>query len=109
MLSFKRFQVANEERQLGFINKHGQTFAPYSGLELAGAAAGELGEMANLVKKVRRGDVSLDEAREAIGKEIADTVTYLSLLASYHGVDLESAVVQKFNEVSDRVNSSVKL
>ena len=33
------------------------------------AILGELGELANLVKKVERGDLTLDEAREALGKE----------------------------------------
>lgn len=109
MLTFTDFQHANRVRQTSFTNRKGETFQPYTGLELAGAAAGEMGELANLVKKVRRGDYTLDEARVEIGKEIADTVTYLTLLANFHGIDLEGAVVQKFNEVSDRIGSAVKL
>lgn len=109
MLTFQRFQTANDTRQKHFTNSEGESFTPYTGLELAGAAAGELGELANLVKKVRRGDKSLAEARGAIGKEIADTITYLSLLATFHGINLEAAVIQKFNEVSDRVSSPVRL
>lgn len=109
MLTFATFQTANRVRQTSFTNRRGETFAPYSGLELAGAAAGEMGELANLVKKVRRGDQTIDDARIEIGKEIADTMTYLTLIANYHGIDLEAAVVQKFNEVSDRVGSTVKL
>lgn len=67
------------------------------------AAAGELGEMANVIKKVRRGDITLDEAREEIGKELADTITYLDLIGYKCGIDnLGQVIVDKFNEVSLR-------
>lgn len=75
-------------------------------LEYGGAAAGELGECCNLLKKMRRGQpVSVEE----IGNEIADTLTYLDLLAARLGIDLSEALVRKFNVVSDRVGSPIKL
>ena len=69
------------------------------------AIAGEVGEMCNLIKKRLRGEPIPDED---VAKEMADVVTYIDLLASKMGVDLGSAVVQKFNEVSRRVGSSVR-
>jgi NTP pyrophosphatase (non-canonical NTP hydrolase) len=109
MLTFYEFQLANKRRQTVFVNKKGESFEPYNIFEMAGAAAGEAGELANECKKVRRGDVELHEVREKIGKEIADTVTYLCLVANQAGLDFEDIVRQKFNEVSDRVGSSIKV
>ena len=73
------------------------------------AAAGELGEACNTIKKLNRerdglrGN-TLDEAalRANLAEELADTVIYLSLLAERAFIDLESAVIDKFNVVSRR-------
>ncbi len=73
------------------------------------ALVGEVGECANLIKKVDRGDLSLEEARDKIGKEIADIQCYLDLLAMKLGLDLGEVTVKKFNEVSDRIGSEIKL
>lgn len=73
------------------------------------AVCGELGEAANLIKKIERGDFTLEEAREALGKEFADIATYLDILAMRAGIDLGEAIVGKFNEVSERVGSSVRI
>jgi NTP pyrophosphatase (non-canonical NTP hydrolase) len=70
------------------------------------AVAGEVGEAANYIKKMRRGEPI---ATEAIAKELADAVIYIDLLAARLGIDLGDAVVDKFNEVSDRVSSSIRL
>lgn len=73
------------------------------------AFTGEVGEAANIVKKIRRGDITLAEARPALKKEIADCLTYLDLLAFNAGIDLSAATVEKFNEISRRVGSPVRL
>lgn len=73
------------------------------------AILGELGEAANLVKKVERGDLTLDEAREALAKEFADVLTYLDLTAFQAGVDLSAATIDKFNEVSRRVGATSRI
>jgi NTP pyrophosphatase (non-canonical NTP hydrolase) len=70
------------------------------------AIAGETGEMCNLIKKIRRGD---DIDPKEVGKELADIVIYADILASLLGLELSDCVVQKFNEVSDRVGSDVKI
>lgn len=72
----------------------------------ATALAGETGELCNLIKKMRRGDrILLTE----VEKEAADVVIYLDLLCAHLNIDLQAAIVQKFNEVSDRVKSPIKL
>lgn len=70
------------------------------------ALAGETGELCNIIKKIRRGDdIDVKEA----GKELADIVIYADLIASQLGLDLSECIVQKFNEVSERVHSSIKI
>lgn len=79
---------------------------------------GELGECANIIKKVRRGDFELEDrpaefkgctVREAIAKELADTVTYIDHLAAKYDIDLGQAVFEKFNEISRRVGSPIMM
>ena len=73
------------------------------------AVVGEVGDAANIIKKVRRGDMTLEEARPLLAKEFADVQTYLDLLAFRCGIDLGDSTVEKFNEISERVGSDVKL
>ncbi len=70
------------------------------------ALTGEVGEAANLIKKKRRGE---PVATADIADELADAVTYLDLLAARLGIDLGQAVALKFNAVSERVGSPVRL
>lgn len=70
------------------------------------ALAGEAGELCNLLKKRRRGE---SVPLKAVMDEIADVIVYADLLAARLGAQLSSAVRSKFNEVSDRVGSKVKL
>jgi NTP pyrophosphatase (non-canonical NTP hydrolase) len=73
------------------------------------ATLGELGEAANIIKKIRRGDFTLDQAREELGRELADVQTYLDILALRCGVDLGEATIKKWNEVSVRVGCDLRL
>jgi NTP pyrophosphatase (non-canonical NTP hydrolase) len=73
------------------------------------AVTGELGALANLIKKVKRGDLTMDEARKSIAKEIADVIIYLDILALQCGVNMGEATMDKFNEVSRRVESTVRI
>lgn len=72
------------------------------------ALTGELGEAANILKKMRRGDMSLADM-PLLAKELADVQTYLDLLANCLGIDLGEATRRKFNEVSARVDSAIRL
>ena len=101
-LTFEEFCNKNRRRNKTSF-KH---CADWSALEWCGAAAGELGEMVNLVKKVHRGD-KIDP--KLIGKEIADTICYLDDVAAKFGLSLQKCLIDKFNEVSDRVSSKIRL
>jgi len=77
--------------------------------EWCNAVLGELGEAANIIKKVQRGDLTLDDARPDLAREYADVLTYLDLLAFRTGVALDSATILKWNEVSRRVGCALRL
>lgn len=89
----------------------------WSGGDWSNAMCGEAGETANVVKKLRRletgvignGDVSKEELLEMLAMEIADTATYLDLLAAYYGIDMGEAIRKKFNIVSDKQGFPEKL
>lgn len=69
------------------------------------AAAGEMGEMCNALKKVLRGDGQVD----AVYKEIGDTVIYLDLLCQRMRIPLEFCIAEAFNSKSDEIGSAIKL
>lgn len=101
-LTFLELRIANIERcEESFHSVEG-----WSPTDWACAAAGEMGEACNLIKKLRRGEAI---STTDIGNEIADTVIYLDLLAARLNISLAAAVKRKFNIVSDRVDSTVKL
>ena len=108
-LDFATLRAANLARLPLFKNSKGEpAHSEPDGSDWAlsawcNAVCGELGEAANIIKKIERGDLSLDEAREALGMEFADVVIYLDILAFRAGVDLGAATVAKWNEVSERV------
>lgn len=80
----------------------------WSVLEWAGAAAGECGEAANVAKKIRR-DGPSRERKLDLADEIADTIIYLDLLAASEGINLENAIINKFNKTSMKIGSSKTL
>lgn len=80
----------------------------WSAPEWGCALAGETGELCKYLKKIHRGDFTTDEAREACKKEIGDIFAYLNLICIKLNIDMEDAVIDKFNEVSDRVGSNIK-
>jgi len=114
-LTFDVLRTANLARLPLFKNAKGEPAhsqpdgSDWSKPEWCNAVLGELGELANLLKKVQRGDMTMDEARPAIADELADVQTYLDILAFQCGVDLGAATVSKFNRVSDRVNCGVHI
>jgi NTP pyrophosphatase (non-canonical NTP hydrolase) len=111
-LTFNALRYANTARLPVFKDAKGRiAHAPdgsdWSLADWLQATVGELGELANLLKKVRRGDLTMEEAQLEIGRELADTATYLDILAMRCGVDLGEAITEKFNVVSRRVHADV--
>ena len=110
-LSFDDLRAANTSRAKrwhpGFPDDDAWTGADWSN-----AMCGEAGEAANVVKKLRRHECLLAGSGLALqpeeglladlALELADTVTYLDLLAAKYGIDLGDAVARKFNIVSER-------
>ena len=67
------------------------------------AVVGELGEYANARKKVERGDMTEEEARNKLASELADVVIYLDLLAHRLDINLGDAVMKTWNAKSEQL------
>jgi NTP pyrophosphatase (non-canonical NTP hydrolase) len=96
--------------QVDFDRRHGVVkpfFVPISSnnlheLEhLVVCLLGELGEFANELKKVVRGDSLYEESQAALAGELTDTFIYLIKIAAQTGIDLESEYLKKL-EVNRR-------
>lgn len=92
----------------------------WTGADWSNAMQGEAGEAGNVVKKLRRldlelwgnrkpGDADRDSLVAKLAIEIADTFLYMDLLATYYGIDIPSAVVTKFNQISQEAGFPERL
>lgn len=70
------------------------------------ATAGEVGELCNKLKKIRRGDVI---SLTSVGEEAADVAIYLDLTCQKLGISLEQLIVHTFNKKSDEIGSPIKI
>jgi NTP pyrophosphatase (non-canonical NTP hydrolase) len=84
------------------------------------AMAGEAGEVCDAIKKLRRIECQVASenisqpvdrmaAIKAIEQEIGDTFIYLDLLAQRLGINIEDAIRNTFNRVSEREGFSYRL
>lgn len=101
-LTFNHFHEVNVARCKSDI-KHSNDWIP---LSWGGALAGEVGEMCNYLKKMSRGDKI---EKKVLAHEIADIMSYLSLLSDKLDIDMEEAIIEKFNIVSKRWKSKYRL
>lgn len=120
-LTFAELRRANLRRLPTFRDAKGRICHPpidgqppgydWSLSQWSNATCGEMGEAANLIKKIERGDVDLNDPgiRDMLGDELCDILTYLDLLAHRAGIDLAAATRRKWNAVSVRVGSPVRL
>jgi NTP pyrophosphatase (non-canonical NTP hydrolase) len=98
MNALRLLAEANRQRQTEWDPAKIISWA-YRGNELAG----ETGEACNIVKKLERERLGIRGSRATtaqLAEELADVVICASLIANDHGVDLWSAVVEKFNKTS---------
>lgn len=120
-LKFADLTLANLERLPQFRNRRGelchtsQDGSDWNLAEWMNAIAGETGEACNMAKKLRRGDFGLpgsltyQAAQYELAKELADIVIYCDITCRRCGHMLGDVVVEKFNEVSDRIGVGLKL
>lgn len=114
-MTFDEFSKANRTRcesPAGFAH----TLDSWSLSDWLTATAGELGEAANIIKKLNRvrdgipgNKQSADELRAALSDELADTFIYLDLLAQSQGVNLGEAVRRKFDAKSAEMGYPLRL
>lgn len=120
LLTFAKLRAMNLSRGRRWHPGFPETRDGWTGGDWSNASLGELGELVevlgklmqigNTVKKVRRKEESLsgavdpdfDTLKQHLANEIADVVIYLDLLAAFYGLDLASAVKDKFNFISER-------
>lgn len=113
MMTFSAFSELNRRRcesPEGFNHRLGS----WSLSDWITAVTGELGEAANVVKKLNRVRDAIPgntqpahELWEALQRELADVFIYLDLLAQSQGFDLETLVRDKFNETSRKLNCPI--
>lgn len=120
-LQFEDLRMANAKRVGQFKNRRGEPAhakadgSDWSIAEWTNAIAGEVGEACNLAKKLRRGDFGPRESQDYIlamhelARELADVVIYADLAAQQLGWSLADAIIEKFNEKSNEVQSDVFL
>lgn len=116
-LTFALLRGANSQRLHSFKNAKGELVhkdKPDWKLSQWGCAlAGEVGEALNIIKKKERGDFTQEEwearHKQELANELADVMIYLDLLALHAGISLQEAVIFKFNVVSNRLSSEIKL
>lgn len=110
-LTFNTLRAANLKRLPLFRDAVGRKChskadgSDWSPAQWLQAVIGELGEYANLRKKVERGDMSLKDAKPMLADELADVVIYLDILAAQLGIDLGEAVMSKWNRTSEKVGA----
>ena len=114
-LSLGEFSHINRRRcesELGF----GHKLSDWSLSDWMTATTGELGEAANIAKKINRhrdgirgNTQKLEDLQTALADELADTFIYIDLLAQSQGIDLGRAVISKFNRKSEDMGCPIRI
>lgn len=106
-LKFNELRSVNTSR---CVRWHPPESTPWTSADWSNAMCGEAGELANVIKKLRRhetgarneGDPSVEELKKMAGAELADVVIYADLVAHHLGISLEDSIRAKFNKVSEK-------
>lgn len=109
-LTFDRLTEVNTSRAARWHPGFPGPDSTWTIADWSNALCGEAGELANVIKKLRRyqcglrgeGDPTVEDLLAQAAEELADVITYADLLAARLGVDLPLAIVDKFNKVSER-------
>ena len=103
----RSLREANEAREREW-DPEGKITLAYRGNELGG----EAGEAQNIIKKLERERLGIRGSRatiEQLAMELADVVICADLIAMQAGIDLESAVIRKFNGTSEKYGLKTRL
>jgi NTP pyrophosphatase (non-canonical NTP hydrolase) len=114
-MDLQRFSEINRQRcesADGFNHK----LTDWSLSDWMTATMGELGEAANVVKKLNRvrdgvrGNRETEtELRAKLARELADVVVYLDLTFQRLGLDMGETVQKVFNDKSDQIGCKIKV
>ncbi len=114
-MDFQDFSVFNR-RRCEAANGFNHALSRWTLSDWFTAVVGELGEAANVAKKLNRvrdgipgNSETPEQLQAALADEIADTFIYLDLLAQSAGINLEVAVIDKFNRTSAKIGYNDKL
>jgi NTP pyrophosphatase (non-canonical NTP hydrolase) len=109
MFDMEAFSALNLERCMA-KNGFNHPLEKWSLSDWMVAVTGELGEAANVIKKLNRvrdgipGNTETpEELQQMLADELADTFIYLDLLFQAAGVHLPAAVVGKFHRTSIKI------
>lgn len=69
---------------------------------------GEVGEFANIIKKIVRGDFKLEEKRTDIEEELTDVFIYLLKISYQLNIDLENSYLKKMEKNKERFSKYEK-
>jgi len=114
-MTFGEFSQANRARC-----EHPQGFnhplANWSTSDWMTATMGEVGEAANVVKKLNRyrdgvpgNKLSEAELRDQLRKELGDVFVYLDLMAQSLGFSIADAAAEVFNAKSEEIGCPIKI
>lgn len=109
-MHLKALRNRNRNRDKEFRERN-KTDDDWNLVDRSNELAGEVGELCNLTKKVRRAKMGLydsDVSKQEIKDEIADILICLDLLAMDMDIDLSEAVVEKFNKSSEKFGLETK-
>jgi NTP pyrophosphatase (non-canonical NTP hydrolase) len=104
-MSFATFHIKNWNRmQSGAFGK------PHEAIALVACVAEEVGELARAVLRYEGEKKRTTATRAEVLDAVADSITYLSLVAAYYGCDdLETLLIDTFDMVSERVNCPIRV
>ena len=105
----KQFQEIFDKKFKGNIEFYEEIIDNVVPLEhLIVCMLGEFGEFSNLVKKVKRGDFSLDEIREQMNEEFIDIFIYLVKIANQLNIDMEKEYLTKMKKNEKKFEKFLK-
>jgi len=108
-LTFVELSIANINR-CEHLEGFNHSLSKWSLSDWMTATCGELGEAANVLKKLNRSrdgargnKIGDEELKRQFARELADTVIYLDLMAQAAGIDLGNMVSEVFNAKSKEI------